>query len=144
MAEIQLEMVSLSNAVYSGYVHHITVPAYQGDMEIYHGHRAIVALLKPGQVKLSFTDREPVFYYVSGGVLEVYNSVVCVLADNIIHAKDIDEAATLLDQERLEQSINNQQADHGYSKMLTKMTQARAKLRAARNYNALPSNRHHN
>lgn len=136
-SSIQLEMVSLDERVYSGPVHHITAPSYEGDMEIYHGHRAIVALLKPGQIKLSFSDREPIFYYVSGGVLEVYQNVVSILADSIVHAKDIDEAATMMDKNQLEQLISNRQADQGYGRMLTKITQARAKLRTVRNYSRI-------
>ncbi len=131
---LNLEMVSLSRQVYSGTVDHVTAPSYQGDMEIYRGHCAIMALLKPGQIKVNTSQQEIIYYYVSGGVLEVYNNTVSILADTIIRAEDIDEAATVMDQQQLEQLLSNRQAGRNYGKMLTKMTQARAKLRTVRNY----------
>ncbi len=139
--ELQLYLVSLEQQVYTGVIDHLTAPAYQGDLEVYRGHCAMLALLQPGQVKISFADdREPAFFYISGGVLEVWNNVVNLLADDIVRAEEIDAGAvtaTMQEQQaRLERRNDQEEKDHSYSQMLIKMAQTRAKLRARNSYSA--------
>ena len=73
---------------------------------------------------------EDLYFYVSGGLLEVQPYVVTVLADTALRAKDLDEAAALKAKERAEDALKNRQANIDYAKAQAELAEAVAQLRA--------------
>jgi F-type H+-transporting ATPase subunit epsilon len=70
------------------------------------------------------------FFFVSGGLLEVQPHVVTVLADTAIRATDLDEAAALEAQKQAEQEMKDRKSEMDYAKAKAELVQAAAQLRA--------------
>jgi F-type H+-transporting ATPase subunit epsilon len=69
------------------------------------------------------------FFYVSGGMLEVQPHVVTVLADTAVRARDLDEAAALEAKRRAEESLTDQRTDFEYAQAQAELAEAVAQLR---------------
>jgi F-type H+-transporting ATPase subunit epsilon len=59
----------------------------------------------PGEVRLETVESESLFYYVSGGYLEVKDSTVTVLADRMLRSAEIDQEAALTAKARAEELL---------------------------------------
>ena len=84
--------------------------------------------LKAGEVIVR-TGGEDKLFFVSGGVLEVQPSVVTVLSDTAIRAKDLDEAKALEAKQRAEDAMKDKKADMDYARAQLELVEAMAQLR---------------
>ena len=73
---------------------------------------------------------EEEIYYVSGGILEVQPYHVSVLADTVMRADDLDEAAALAAKARAEEAIANHDKDLDYTLAAGELARAVAQIRA--------------
>jgi len=101
-----------------------------GDVGIAPRHTAFISRLRPGDVRVENERGEQEHFYVSGGMLEVQPSVVTVLADTAIRARDLDEAAALEAKRRAEDALAGQVAEFEYAKAQAELAEAVAQLRA--------------
>jgi len=125
-----LDIVSAESKVYSSDVAFVAVTGAQGELGIYPGHTALITQIKPGQVHAQLLDDEEVFFYISGGVIEVQPDAVTILADTAARADDLDEAAANAAKEHAERILADQQSGVEYSTALTELAEAAAQLRA--------------
>jgi F-type H+-transporting ATPase subunit epsilon len=101
-----------------------------GEVGIYPRHAPLLSKLKPGEVRVEAEGEEELFFFVSGGLLEVQPHVVTVLADTAIRAHDLDEASALEAQKQAEQAMQDNKSDIDFAKAKAEMAQAAAQLRA--------------
>lgn len=125
---IHVDIVSAEKEIYSGRAEIVFAPLVTGEVGILPRHAPLLARMKPGEVRVR-TGTEELFFYVSGGLLEVQPYVVTVLADTALRARDLDEAAALKAKERAEEALRNRQANIDYAKELAELSQAIAQLR---------------
>ena len=72
MSTIHVEIVSAEGAIYSGDAEMVVAPAKEGDVGITPRHAPLMTNLRPGEVRIHLPDGEDeLFFYVTGGVLEV-------------------------------------------------------------------------
>jgi F-type H+-transporting ATPase subunit epsilon len=90
---IRCDIVSAEEEIFRGDAQMVIATGEMGELGIAPRHAPLITRLKPGQVRVQLEDGEEQFFYVSGGILEVQPTVVTVLADTAIRAKDLDEAA---------------------------------------------------
>ena len=98
MNTIHVDIVSAEGDIFRGEATMVFAPAQMGEVGIAPNHAPLLTGLKPGGVRvLPVTEGgekgEELFFYVSGGVLEVQPKKVTVLADTAMRAKDLDGAA---------------------------------------------------
>src|SRR6185312_12018765 len=93
-------------------------------------HAALITRLKPGQVRVMRENGEELFFYVSGGILEVQPSVVTVLADTALRAKDLDEAAARRAKEEAERMLANRTDALEVAQAQAQLAQAVAQLQS--------------
>lgn len=86
-----VSMVSADRKLYSGVVTQLVATAETGELGILAGHTPLLAILKPGQVRLQLEDGQEEVVYVSGGFIEVQPDQTLILADDAERAKDLDE-----------------------------------------------------
>jgi len=98
---LHVDIVSAEKEIYSGTAEMVFAPLVTGEVGILPRHAPLLARMKPGEVRVK-TATEELFFYVSGGMLEVQPHVVTVLADTAARAKDLDEAAAVKAKERAE------------------------------------------
>lgn len=80
---MQLEIITPDKKVYSGDVDSVRLPGAEGSFGILKGHAPIIATLKKGTVKITDTKKNVENVEINGGVVEVLNNKVIVLAESI-------------------------------------------------------------
>jgi F-type H+-transporting ATPase subunit epsilon len=131
MAKMKVDIVSAEGAIYSGEAAMVYAPASQGDVGIAPRHAPLLTNLRPGDLRVETPEGGELFFYVTGGVLEVQPHLVTVLADSAMHGGDLDEEAARVAQEtaqqRLEGATNKKDLDHAQMQLV----EAAARYRAA-------------
>jgi F-type H+-transporting ATPase subunit epsilon len=128
---MHVDIVSAEKSIYSGVAEMVVAPLVQGEIGVLPRHTPLLARLKPGEVRVK-TQAEELYFYVSGGMLEVQPHMVTVLADTALRAKDIDEAAALKAVERAEEAIRNRATEIDFAKAQAELAEAAAQLRTIR------------
>ena len=106
MSTIHVESVSAEGAIYSGDAEMVIAPASMGDVGITPRHAPMMTNLRPGEVRIQLPDgADELFFYVTGGVLEVQPHLVTVLADSALHGDQLDEQAALDAQKAAEEAL---------------------------------------
>jgi F-type H+-transporting ATPase subunit epsilon len=107
MATIKCDIVSAEAEIFHGQAQMVIASGEMGELGIAPRHAPLITRLKPGQVRVIAENGEEQFFYVSGGILEVQPSVVTILADTAMRAKDIDENAARHAKEEAERILAN-------------------------------------
>jgi len=69
--------------VYEGQVKLVKVPGSKGSFEILNNHAPIISILEKGEVKIIDNDDKTNYYDISGGVVEVKQNNIIILAESI-------------------------------------------------------------
>ena len=77
-----LEIITPDKKVFSGKINAVQVPGSKGSFEVLEYHASIVSTLESGKVKVVERGTE-LFFEISGGVIEVKNNNVIILAESI-------------------------------------------------------------
>ena len=91
MATFHFDLVSPEKLAFSGEVDQVDVPGLEGDFGVLAGHAPVVAAVRPGILTIiSGGTREKVI--VLGGLAEMSESGLTVLADVATSIEDVDRA----------------------------------------------------
>lgn len=82
---IKLTIITPDKSVFDGDVTAVTVPGTAGSFQVLVNHAPIVSSLDEGKVIIRTGNNEEVLH-ISGGVVEVINNHVTVLAEGILTA----------------------------------------------------------
>ena len=77
---MQLEIITPEKELYQGEVELINLPGSDGSFGLLNDHAPLVSTLKAGEIKIVENGTEKTFT-VTGGVVEVNNNKVIVLAE---------------------------------------------------------------
>ncbi|MDG1475534.1 MAG: ATP synthase F1 subunit epsilon [Vicingaceae bacterium] len=77
---MQLEIITPEENLYKGEVESVNLPGSDGSFGLLNDHAPIVSTLKAGEIKVVENGSEKTFS-VKGGVVEVNNNKVIVLAE---------------------------------------------------------------
>ncbi|RYD15777.1 MAG: F0F1 ATP synthase subunit epsilon [Lysobacteraceae bacterium] len=130
MATIRCDIVSAEEEIFHGNAQMVIATGEMGELGIAPRHAPLITRLKPGQVRVMLENGEEQFFYVSGGILEVQPSVVTVLADTAIRAKDLDEAAARGAKDEAERALANRSDALEVAQAQAQLAQAMAQLQA--------------
>jgi F-type H+-transporting ATPase subunit epsilon len=78
-----LEIITPDQKVYAGDVKLIQVPGLDGSFEIMHKHAPIIAIIGHGKVKVIAESGEKKFFDIDGGVIEVKDNKIILLAERL-------------------------------------------------------------
>jgi len=132
MSTINVEIVSAEGHIYSGVAEMVVAPAREGDVGITPRHAPLMTNLRPGEVRVHTSDDEDeLFFYVTGGVLEVQPHLVTVLADSAMHGDQLDEQAALDAQAAAEEALKGATAKEDIEHAQMQLVEAAARYRAA-------------
>jgi F-type H+-transporting ATPase subunit epsilon len=124
MATMQVELVSIEAALWSGEASAVFGRTVDGQIGILPGHIPLIAALAPGHmIRIDRTDGDSLRVAVHGGFLSVSKSGVSVLAEQAELAEDIDVS-------RARDALNRNDAD-GAPDEQAAHNRALARLRAA-------------
>jgi len=130
MTSIHCDIVSAEEEIFHGEAQMVIATGEMGELGIAPRHAPLITRLKPGQVRVQLENGDEQFFYVSGGILEVQPTVVTVLADTAIRAKDLDEAAARNAKDEAERMLANRTDALEVAQAQAQLAQAMAQLQA--------------
>jgi len=81
---MQLEILTPDKKVFEGEVTSVNLPGTMGAFEVLNQHAPLISTLEDGKLIIRHGGKEEV-YLINGGVVEVLNNKVMVLAEGITH-----------------------------------------------------------
>jgi len=107
VASLTLDIVSAEETIFSGQVSLLVATGTMGELGIMPGHSALLTTLKPGKIRFKNIEGEESLFYISGGILEVQPTVATIMADTVIRAEDLDDAAATEAQQKAKDTLAN-------------------------------------
>lgn len=107
---IHLQIVTPRKVVFEGEVEKLTAPGVIGPFQVLYNHAPIVAALTAGHLHLTTLDGKTENYAVSGGILELHDNKVSVLADAVETKAEIDVDRARRALERATERMKNRRA----------------------------------
>lgn len=129
MPNIHVDIVSAEGHIYSGEAAMVFAPAMLGEIGIAPRHAPLLTILKPGEVRVQTQEGEELFFFISGGAIEVQPHMVTVLADTAMRAKDLDEAAALEAKQRAEEALQDREGEIDLAAAQGELAAAMAQLK---------------
>jgi F-type H+-transporting ATPase subunit epsilon len=80
---VKVEIITPDSVIFTGdQVQLIQLPGFDGSFEVLNNHAPLISVLAKGKIKLlNKGDKEEHFFEIKGGVIEVLNNKVLVLAE---------------------------------------------------------------
>ena len=129
MNTIHVDIVSAEGEIHTGEASMVFAPGQMGELGIAPRHAPLLTGLRPGGVRVQPADGgDELFFYVSGGVLEVQPTRVTVLADTAMRAKDLDSAAAEEARRRAEDMLKERDSAVEVATAQAELAQAMAQL----------------
>jgi F-type H+-transporting ATPase subunit epsilon len=130
---IKVDIVSAEADIWNGVATMVFAPAEMGEIGVAPRHAPLLTRLGPGEVRVQQESGDELYFYVSGGMIEVQPHLVTVLADTAARAKDLDEAAAMEAKQRAEDALTTQAGELDYAKAAAELAEAIARLKAIEN-----------
>jgi F-type H+-transporting ATPase subunit epsilon len=120
MATFHFDLVSPEKIAYSGEVEQVDLPGLEGDFGVFAGHAPLVASLRPGILTITVGGKHEKII-VLGGLAEVSDKGLTVLADTATSMAELDRAAfaeQIADmEEKLKEEEPGDALDHAISRL---------------------------
>jgi len=81
---VNLEILTPEKMVFEGTVELVKVPGTKGSFAILNMHAPIISTLEKGEVKVKKSENHEQIFTISGGVVEVRDNKIIILAESII------------------------------------------------------------
>ena len=130
MATIQVDIVSAEGSIWAGEANLVIVPARMGELGIAPRHAPLMTTLRPGDLRVQRDGQEELFFYVTGGILEVQPKKVTVLADTALRAEQLDESAANEARQRAEEALKGASSQEDLAHAQQQLAEASARYRA--------------
>jgi F-type H+-transporting ATPase subunit epsilon len=80
---LQVQLITPDGIVYDDQAIAVQVPGTEGSFSVLTQHAPIVSLMTEGKVKLTLPDQSNQLFFITGGVMEVSQNKVVVLAERV-------------------------------------------------------------
>jgi len=127
-------IATIEQEIYRGRACMVIAPAVEGELSIMPGHAPLLAILRPGEVRidcLGGNDSPTLDIVVSGGFLEVQPDAVIILADTVVRDEDMGAAQAELAVEQARKMLQSSDKEKA-GKAWLDLELAVAKLRVMR------------
>ena len=79
---MRLDIITPDDILFSGQdVKLVQLPGIDGSFEVLENHAPLISILKKGRIKVVSKDQKPQFFEIGGGVIEVLQNKILVLAE---------------------------------------------------------------
>ncbi|MFW2371709.1 MAG: F0F1 ATP synthase subunit epsilon [Gammaproteobacteria bacterium] len=124
--DIQVDIVSAEQEIWSGYARMVFAPGEMGELGILPRHSPLLSRLKAGEVRIVGVDESEHSFFISGGILEIQPHVVTILADTAIRAGDLDEAAAIEAKRRAEDVMAERKSEMDFARAKAELSELSA------------------
>ncbi|MAZ31166.1 MAG: ATP synthase F1 subunit epsilon [Flavobacteriales bacterium] len=78
---MKIEIITPDVKLFEGEVSSVMLPGFLGSFQILNHHAPIISSLTSGSICVSRDDREDKIFQINGGVVEMQNNTIVILAD---------------------------------------------------------------
>jgi len=110
MATFHFDLVSPEKLAYSGEVDQVDIPGVEGDFGVLAGHAPVVAAIRPGILTITANGKHEKII-VLGGLAEVSDKGLTVLADTATSTAELDKAAFADKISDMEENLKEKEGD---------------------------------
>lgn len=107
---IEFELITLDGKKFSQQVYEVLLPTPDGQIAVLTHHAPLVSIATPGVIGIRHKPTHPddmiEYFATNGGVIEILDNVVRLLADEADHADEIDEAEAKKAYEKAKELVN--------------------------------------
>ena len=136
MRTFHLRVVAHDKVFYDGQAGSITLPAYDGEIQILYDHENYIFAVVPGGLKIRNEQGEVIRAVCGSGFAEVFTDTeVEVLVDTIEKPEEIDVRRAREAKERAEEQLRQHQSQLEYHRSTTSLARAMARLKEASKFN---------
>ena len=126
---ISISFISQEKTLFEGQAKMVVMDGQEGQLGIVKGHSPLLAVLKPGPVRMITDDGEEVFF-TNGGFAEVQPESITILVDSAERADDLDEAKIIKAKEEAEKLLKDKKDEKDFAEVATQLSQSLSQLRA--------------
>ena len=109
---LKLEILSPERLFFSKEnVYQVIIPAYEGEMGILQDHIPIISFLKPGILKVYYSENQVENFFIEDGVIEFTENCLTVLTSNISDLKNLDKSKIAQMISNAEKELNDKNMD---------------------------------
>lgn len=80
---MKLKIITPDKEVFSGQVDLVQVPGSKGSFQVLKNHAPIISTLEAGEVKIIDSEGKTANMSIGGGVIEVKNNEIIILAESV-------------------------------------------------------------
>jgi F-type H+-transporting ATPase subunit epsilon len=126
MNSFEAQILTPEGPLFDGEVTGVRVPGAEGSFEVKTGHAPIISTLEPGKLVIRKTDGQESTFAVSGGLLEVHNNMLNLLAESAEHINQIDAERAKNAKERARERLKDSAIDDTVDKERAQKAKDRA------------------
>lgn len=131
---MHLSIVTPERVIFSDEIEYVTLPTEEGEITVLEDHVPLVGILKPGELLISRVN-ETIPLAVSGGVVQVRQQVITILADTAERVEEIIEERAEEARKRAEQILAEKSFDAAeYAALSAKMEKELARIKVAKKW----------
>lgn len=118
---LQLELITLEGYLLNEPVESFSFQGPQGSVGILFDHAPLLTLLMPGYISYRTPAHQEKTLYSLGGLVEVKDNKIIVLADHCYHREELDERLALDEQPRLQQPQNEHEQTKSFHQLYARL-----------------------
>ena len=126
---IRCDIVSAEAEIFHGEATLVVATGELGELGIAPKHTPLITRLKPGKVVVTQPNGEVLDFAISGGILEVQPTLITLLADTAVRAKDLDEAKAIEAKSRAEEERQKKSSNVDFAAAEAMLAQSVAQIR---------------
>jgi F-type H+-transporting ATPase subunit epsilon len=125
MATFHFDLVSPEKIAFSGDVDQVDVPGVEGDFGVLAGHSPMVASVRPGVLIVTVNGKHEKII-VLGGLAEINEKGLTVLADTATSVAELDHAAFAKQIEEMEEKLKEEEPGTALDRAITRLDHFKA------------------
>ncbi len=120
MATFHFDLVSPEKIAFSGEVDQVDVPGLEGDFGVLAGHAPLVASLRPGILNITVGGKHQKII-VLGGLAEISDKGLTVLADTATSIEELDRAAFAQQISEMEENLKDEEPGNALDRAISRL-----------------------
>jgi F-type H+-transporting ATPase subunit epsilon len=81
---MQIDIITPEKKIYTGEIKLVQVPGSKGSFEVLNNHAPIISTLENGEIKIIDLQDRKIYFDISGGVIEVNQNKIIILAELVL------------------------------------------------------------
>lgn len=127
MKQFNLKLISPEGTKYDQEVAEVTLPTPDGQITILPNHTSLISLISAGEILLKIDGKEDILV-TEGGIVEVANNSVKILADTAEDVDSLDQMKIEEAKKEAEQMLASAKDDVSYTNAVAQLEKQLAKL----------------